>query len=183
MWIDDIISRINATISAAPCASACTTYGLTKIIQRSDKSFPAFLQGTEWREISLDDRKGIQIYHRQVEYNQTLSEFGTGHELEYNFTLRMRLFGIGIKPVSCKDSNSALAMQFQSSLPNYPATATGLMNLTLRVESLNEDFESVFSDEFPDAELGKYITRAAAFSVDYTITGILCGDPCAVVIA
>lgn len=175
-FLHDIVTEINSSIDANFCIENVELRGITELIERDGKTFPAEICDGRAHEV-LPTRNGLVIWHAIRGYGQADVEGGRGSDRQYRFEAAMTVYAIGpfgqIRD-DCIDSQLDLALDLQDAMPSE-LTTTGdnlrWVDLVLGDFELNRSaiLRSQF-DGFDDLNA----LRVTALGIDYTIVGNYC---------
>lgn len=182
-FLSSFISTLNAQIKAGLCEKNACLYGITQPgLLRNGKRKPVEIGPKDAREILPNDKQPIQIYHRLLSFETQPLDRPGDHYL-YRITYNLRIYGVvmvGKVSEKCAAGHDGIAFEVWGAIPREATwEATGAANLQLIAGRLNNDSRAILSAEFTGLDEGKInAVTVAAFSIDYTLSGWLCGELC-----
>lgn len=179
--LDDILSEINVYLLAN--SDYTSTYYEEAVLQDKDgQTWPLARIGTrEQQKISPTDTTGLQVYHRQIEPQETSqSEVYRGVNTYVHIIYHMRLIAIGAR----KNLTSSLNNVNQDICNHYMQ----ILGANARLSQGEQVFASgatqtkvldILNEEYAGNEsVKKYTTDLIAFGIDYGIKQIRLSNNC-----
>ena len=178
--INLLLAEINAKLEANLSYSNNVFHCLAVLQPRDGKTWPMTrLNGLEGNQISPEDTKSIQYYHRVLnQVNQPIG--GKGIEVYRQEIYTMRLVGIGYRPPvtnSNKWNNPDLAREVMKILGERPVLSE--KELVLVEGQAVTDKLTVLNEEYQNNDrIKKDVLRLVAFAITYTIKQRVIGNDC-----
>lgn len=176
--INDIIDKINDTLSECFRVENSVYYNLSEVVEVNDKRSPVASVDGKLVKICLDDSVNLKLYHRIIRYDFTeAEEFSFGRISSYLINASVKMIVI-IKTDLSESNKNFNAINMSLIIPSK-VHLEDYKFINTQITTVTNDHDTIIAREWKTIDYSKHKCKFSVYEVNYNIRALTCKLSCA----